>query len=870
MKKTIFAFGMMLAATLSLTNCTKELEKIDEDQPQIEKKEGSFELFAKPVLTKTEMDGFNVNWVGGSDNVNVYHAVAESSDYVSDGKFSISADDAAAGKFKGDLGEELVENAKYDWYVFYPYISSKESPASTSKGWTPIGCQVSSGIETQNGNNSTAHLAGSNFPLYGKVANVASNAAPTVTMEHLAAFVEFNITNNSTSGLTVTSIEFDAPQNIIGTYYISFADPSNIKYTSSRNSYVANSVTLNVENGSEIAVGESAKFYIGIKPMAIEATAESTKTIRITINDDFTKEITLKNNTSFLAGKVKKINVNYDYDPSAHANATYIFNTTAGLNSLGISAPSSGQGTNLSGNNYVVNGINAAFEKGTGTTDIRVWNASGSYELRTYKGNTITFTPPTGFNITKITTEGSSANLWTSTPSGFASGTWTGESSSVVFTSSGSGKVNTITVECTKAPVVPTIVDKTVNDLAARGASGLEAAVTLSNYDSAPTISTVTPDGTIITSASVKDITASGLTVEYTISNNLTGSAREGTITLTDGDGHSGTVTINQVADEFRVTRTELSLGAASGSSTTFTIYSDYDWTIVDDLLAGCTVSPTSFIYIDNKVQTVTVQATGNGGASSAIVGIFQFKRTIDYKLSDEITVTQASSKLTAPQDLKLVGDKDTKKMTVSWTKNDNASKYSYYVLDDDANIVVNETETADNTTVSFVFDFDFGTTYYAYVKSIGDNNPWTDSDYAEANETVNQGTLHELIDLTAQSYSNGAVVTSVAGSVATLTFAKNGGSNDPKYYTSGTSVRTYAKNKLTVSVSSGKKITKIEFTLGGTKSATVTASTGTLGTISGSSRTWTAAENSTTTSVDFTNGNSDQMHYQKVDVYYE
>jgi hypothetical protein len=123
---------------------------------------------------------------------------------------------------------------------------------------------------------------------------------------------------------------------------------------------------------------------------------------------------------------------------------------------------------------------------------------------------------------------------------------------------------------------------------------------------------------------------------------------------------------------------------------------------------------------------------------------------------------------------------------------------------------------------------------------------------------------------LTAKGYANQEDVTTVSGSVATLVFAKGEGSNAPKYYTSGTpSVRTYAKNTLTVSVSTGKKISKIEFTLGGTKSATVTADSGTLGDISGSSRTWIAGATKPN-SVVFTNGSSNQMHYQKVKVYYE
>ncbi len=57
--------------------------------------------------------------------------------------------------------------------------------------------------------------------------------------------------------------------------------------------------------------------------------------------------------------------------------------------------------------------------------------------------------------------------------------------------------------------------------------------------------------------------------------------------------------------------------------------------------------------------------------------------------------------------------------------------------------------------------------------------------------------------------WSNSEKVTSYTKDDITLTFAKNGGSSDPAYYTSGSALRLYASNQLTVS---GATITKIEF----------------------------------------------------------
>ncbi|MEG1699724.1 MAG: BACON domain-containing carbohydrate-binding protein [Alistipes sp.] len=81
-------------------------------------------------------------------------------------------------------------------------------------------------------------------------------------------------------------------------------------------------------------------------------------------------------------------------------------------------------------------------------------------------------------------------------------------------------------------------------------------------------------------------------------------------------------------------------------------------------------------------------------------------------------------------------------------------------------------------------------------------------------------------IDLTAKGYANAQEITTVAQTPITLTFAKGSApSNVPKYYTSGTAVRMYAGNTLTVS---GATITKIEYTIGDENNNFSTVSVGT------------------------------------------
>lgn len=69
-----------------------------------------------------------------------------------------------------------------------------------------------------------------------------------------------------------------------------------------------------------------------------------------------------------------------------------------------------------------------------------------------------------------------------------------------------------------------------------------------------------------------------------------------------------------------------------------------------------------------------------------------------------------------------------------------------------------------------------------------------------------------KTIDLTQQGFKNGDKVSVVNGTDIKLEFSKANGSTDPKYYDSGSSVRMYKNNTLTIS--STTKISKIKFTL--------------------------------------------------------
>ena len=308
MKRAFFFAGLALAMVFSLNSCNKEIENTIANNGV---KEGTpFEIIATPLQTRTANDGMDTKWVA-DDAINVFHAEEGTTAYVSDGEFTIA--DVSTNRFKGTVSETLDAEKKYDWYMFYPYSEHITTPANTKTGYSVVGSR-NNGYQTQAGNNSKAHIAGTNYPLIGVISSVASAEVPSVSVNQVCSFIEFNVTNNSSEDLAVSNIVFTATEDIVGTYYINFVDPEDVVFTPSTNAegtfvYASDKASLNVTDGEALAEGESATFYIGIKPFTA-----SSGTLKVAVNG-YEKELNITKNTSFSAGKIKKINFNYDKEP---------------------------------------------------------------------------------------------------------------------------------------------------------------------------------------------------------------------------------------------------------------------------------------------------------------------------------------------------------------------------------------------------------------------------------------------------------------------------------------------------------------------------------------------------------------------------
>lgn len=293
MKQFFSYLGASLAAIAALASCNKEI-----DAPVEDLKGGvPFEICASTAETKTAIDGaFKTTWVVGEtpDSINVYHKLASDAAYTHDGKFLAETE---KGKFSGTLTPAPEAGKEYQWLAHYPYDSYLSTPAA---GYSYIGSR-SDGTQSQKGLNSVAHLCGKYMPLVGKGASVGT-ATPTIAMKHASSVLEINVANNTEDALDVTSITFTAPESIIGQFVIDYTGNTT---TYTEKTYASAVATLSVTDGT-IAPGASGKFYIAIKPFTV-----SSGVLKVAVNG-YKKDITISNETVFTAGKIKKINFNYD------------------------------------------------------------------------------------------------------------------------------------------------------------------------------------------------------------------------------------------------------------------------------------------------------------------------------------------------------------------------------------------------------------------------------------------------------------------------------------------------------------------------------------------------------------------------------
>lgn len=438
MKRQILTLGAICAAAFTLTNCNKEIA-----EPSAPETEGiPFEIVAATADTKTANDGLNTVWTAG-DALNVFHAEAGSTAYGNNDKFTYAGAD---NKFKGTLKTALGGGKSYDWYALYPYNDVISTPTGKDKKYTLIGKKNGPDTgDTQDGNDSKAHLSGRSCPMYAVAKNVAASDVPTFTMKHLTSVVAVTVTNTNDAPLTVNSVSFSAPEGtlIFGSFYINFTENGDDVYTKHTNtSYTSNTSNLTVKNGTAIAKNGKATFYLAIKPF----TAKTGDELKISVNG-YEKTHKLTKDVEFKAGKIEAVNFNYNAAPTPGTTAVLgpDWNNVFGTSYSSVFNPKQNE-LSLSG---TVNDVTINVKNGKSTNG---YVKTGDF--RAYNGYTIVLSVPAGKSITKINTTKVAKKTFSSgitADSGTVkisdnSLSWTGNSQKVTLTITGTVFFNTISV----------------------------------------------------------------------------------------------------------------------------------------------------------------------------------------------------------------------------------------------------------------------------------------------------------------------------------------------------------------------------------------------------------------------------------------
>lgn len=611
---------MALAASLSLTNCT---EKIEGPIAPATPAGIPFEISAD-ISTKTTNNELATQWAEG-DAINLFHAVAGMTDYVSDNDFTLDA--TRVGVFTGNLTSELDASKSYDWYAIYPYNKNVTTPAATNKGYVFLGQTATKGFRTiQEGNDSTAHLCGTALPLYGVAKGLASDVKPAIAMNNLASVVAVKVKNTTTEPLVVKSVSFTSTEDIVGGYFVNFTG-ENVVYTGSGNDFVSSTASLTVNNGEAIAPNSEAAFFIPIKPHSVKTGS----TLKISVNG-YEKPLTLPKDVTFTAGKIKTLAFNFD-----KTQCTFDFSSKDIIESMGLTAPATSKGTEISSNTLTIGAV--SMTSTDGSTPTRVWNSQGSYDLRVYSnGGSLSFKVPAGYLITKVVFNGTA--LLSVTEGSYTNNVWEGSSQSVTFTATKTCKITTVNVFYEVGEVKPLISATDITGVSARGESAGELTYTIENQVEGTTLSG-SCDGTVVTS--VRDY-EDGKTFLYEVSKNL-GVAREGWIKLTYGDVEK-TVKVSQNAPVFTVSRTEVELKADNSASATITITSDFGWTATTSEGAGFMIVPESYkegSNADGKTTMTIVALEANTVEGIKNLGNITITNN-DVEQTLSVNVTQLSS----------------------------------------------------------------------------------------------------------------------------------------------------------------------------------------------------------------------------------
>ena len=627
MKTRIISFGALAAAALALISCVqKEIEV-----SIVPAGEGiPFEIGLNAPDTKTACNNLVTSWTAG-DQVNVFHAVAGTADYVSDGAFSYNGD---TQKFDGTLASELDPAKSYDWYFFYPYSNYVTTPANGADGGYTMVAPFS---YTQTESNNTAHLI--RLPLAGKI--TADAGAPVVAqMHHQASIVKIVVTNNSGVPMVFPKVKFQAPVNVAGNYCVAFTDPENPVFAEHATASKGNTVTVL----SEWVTAKAAQstYYAAVKPFTAAAASE----LKVIVGD-YSKTVNLAAARTFAPGMVYTFNFNYDKAVTI-AKLPFSFTGEGGQEALlamdGVTAE--GLGTDYDASKhapYVIkmdtqdDYIQVRYNEAAGKATIGVKKIGGNGESTFDVMGSVD-----GIEFTKIETlsvvgaQNAIVNLTTTK-------TINSSYRCIRFVFNKVSNVGVGPISILKPSSDPELIVTDVANISPVGGNG-QVGYTVKNTTDDIQVENVT--------GCVASATASSGKVNYTINPNYDYKTATGTIVLKSKSKATLTATINlsQLGSNLKVddktTKTQEIIIPYNSNSIKADVLSDYfDWSTVVTPGDGMnlTISPASGTA-NAEAKSVTISSTTAATEEVQTLGTIVFSRVAEDVQTRTVTVKKGET----------------------------------------------------------------------------------------------------------------------------------------------------------------------------------------------------------------------------------
>ena len=649
--KKVFLFALA-TAVMSFAGC-QEKEQVAPVNPN----EGgsTFEFVADIAQTKTTLDvanGYKVDWEDGdvvymvTDDGTWGKPYSEDKDAVTIAEFKY-----ADGKF---TSEATIVDGEYTFKGMYAAASQKSCHRGASS------THKLEATQTQNCANPTAHIK-ANDALVGTFnAIVPMNEMAKMNMSHLYTLMQVNVKNATGADVEVAKFEMTAAgADLAAIFNVTAFDTPALTTKQDATS----TITVNVTGGS-VEKNASLPVYFVMAPLSNYA---GDVTFKVTDSEGktYTKKVKM-NGISFEAGK-------YNTTPYTIREADVVEPEPDGVKTATISFASTAQRTSYSTSQQIWENEGVVFTNSKGSSTSNVGNYSNP--ARFYKSSNISVTAPG--NITKLEFDCKGIESDYVKPLSSLTGasktgdiitiSLDGTSSTIEYKGlSAQARANSLTVTYVVAdPSAPSITAGNVTGVSARGVESAGLTYEIANLEYSDL--TVTCDGTVVTSASKG---ADGV-INYVVSTNATASARDGSITISNGTV-TRDVKVSQLAPVFTVSGYAVELGATADSQTTVTVTSDFDWTLSSEG-TGYTVTPDSYTWDQDAKETVTIKAKANrteeGVAELGTITLVN--STTGQKLT--IKVTQATSFVAqgaVTVEMPIYANKGTKSGTsISWAQ---------------------------------------------------------------------------------------------------------------------------------------------------------------------------------------------------------